>query len=135
MVNEPIIFIGVKNPSYIPAINLSMQIIDQYFNEHEFYFTYYNRDTAGISPSLWKHMMEYFGVKTLLDVGCGRGVSTSWFHLQGVKATCVEGSKDARSKNLLITLISEDGKNPSAVDERYIEHDYTRGPWWPSETV
>ena len=36
-------------------------------------------DPMGVSPSLWKHMVSHYGIKSVLDVGCGRGVSTSWF--------------------------------------------------------
>ncbi len=45
-------------------------------------------DSFGLSPRVWRDMMEYFGVKTLLDVGCGKGISTSWFYLQGVEVQC-----------------------------------------------
>ena len=36
-------------------------------------------DPMGVSPTMWKHMVEWLGVKSLLDVGCGIGTSTSWF--------------------------------------------------------
>ena len=52
-------------------------------------------DPYGLTPYVWRDMLEYFGVKTLVDVGCGRGISTSWFYLQGVRVQCVEGSHDA----------------------------------------
>jgi hypothetical protein len=81
-------------------------------------------DTQGISPAAWKHMVTYFGVKSLLDVGCGRGISTSWFVLHGVDALCVEGSHDAVANTML--------PDPS---KQIVEHDFSRGPWWPSHTV
>jgi len=81
-------------------------------------------DLHGISPALWKHMITYFGIKTLLDVGCGRGISTSWFALHGVDAHCVEGSHDAVSKSIL----------PDPANQ-VVEHDFSRGPWWPTQTV
>ncbi|KAG7346399.1 methyltransferase domain containing protein [Nitzschia inconspicua] len=56
------------------------------------------------------------------DVGCGRGVSTSWFHLHGANAKCVEGSHDAWEQSVI-------------PNELRTEHDFSRGPWWPSETV
>eukprot|EP00956_Cyclotella_meneghiniana_P039134 scaffold166121_cov56-Cyclotella_meneghiniana.AAC.1 len=34
-------------------------------------------DPMGVSPTMWKHMVEWLGVKSLLDVGCGIGTSTS----------------------------------------------------------
>jgi len=81
-------------------------------------------DLHGISPATWKLMIEYFGVKSLLDVGCGRGISTSWFALHGVETLCVEGSHDAVEKTMV----------PNA-DQVVTEHDFSRGPWWPSRTV
>lgn len=80
-------------------------------------------DLAGISPSVWKHMVTDYGVKSVLDVGCGRGVSTSWFALHGVDAKCVEGSHDAAERTLL--------PHP---ETQMTEHDFSRGPWWPAET-
>jgi hypothetical protein len=78
---------------------------------------------AGVSPAVWKHMVTDYGVKSVLDVGCGRGVSTSWFALHGVDALCVEGSHDAAARTLLTDPYSQ-----------LVEHDFTRGPWWPAKT-
>ena len=33
----------------------------------------------GISPSVWRTMIRFVGVKSLVDLGCGKGVSASWF--------------------------------------------------------
>ena len=57
-------------------------------------------DMDGISPKLWKYMIEYFGIKSILDVGCGKGISTSWFHFHGVQVQCVEGSHDGVEQKL-----------------------------------
>lgn len=66
-------------------------------------------------------MMGPLGIKSIVDVGCGKGVSTSEFKERGAKVLCVEGSHDAVSQTLLpLDLV--------------VEHDFTRGPWWPSET-
>lgn len=78
-------------------------------------------DLQGISPAVWKAMVQDYGIKTLIDLGCGRGISTSWFLTHGVDATCVEGSHDA----VLQTMMPI---------ERVIEHDFSRGPWWPAKT-
>ncbi len=61
------------------------------------------------------------GVKSLIDLGCGRGISTSYFMEYGVDALCVEGSHDAVQKSLL-------------PRDNIVEHDFTRGPWWPNKT-
>jgi 2-polyprenyl-3-methyl-5-hydroxy-6-metoxy-1,4-benzoquinol methylase len=84
-------------------------------------FTAY--DTAGVSPSVWKLMIQEFGVKSLLDVGCGRGTSTTWFLTHGVDVLCAEGSHDAYEKTFL--------PDPAT---QMIEHDFSRGPWWPEKT-
>jgi SAM-dependent methyltransferase len=84
-------------------------------------FTAY--DGAGVSPSVWQQMMETWGVHSLLDVGCGRGTSTTWFWKQGVKVLCVEGSHDAIQHTIL--------PDPAT---QVVEHDFSRGPWWPNDT-
>jgi hypothetical protein len=80
-----------------------------------------NFDAWGVSPTVWSNMMTKLGVKSLLDVGCGRGTSSRWFLEHKVKVLCVEGSKDAVSKSFLPT-------------DLIVEHDYSRGPWWPRDT-
>jgi hypothetical protein len=80
-------------------------------------------DLMGVSPAAWKHMITYFGIKSIMDVGCGRGISTSWFYLHGVDALCLEGSHDAVLKTML--------PHP---ETQIVEHDFSRGPWWPEKT-
>eukprot|EP00545_Synedropsis_sp_CCMP1620_P009495 CAMPEP_0119006214 /NCGR_PEP_ID=MMETSP1176-20130426/2171_1 /TAXON_ID=265551 /ORGANISM="Synedropsis recta cf, Strain CCMP1620" /LENGTH=379 /DNA_ID=CAMNT_0006958107 /DNA_START=63 /DNA_END=1199 /DNA_ORIENTATION=+ len=81
-------------------------------------------DIHGLTPSAWLWMVTEVGVKSVLDVGCGRGISTTWFVLHGVDAMCVEGSHDAYEKSML-----------PDKETRMVEHDFSRGPWWPSKTV
>lgn len=78
-------------------------------------------DGHGVSPLVWTHMIQDYGVHSLLDVGCGRGISTRWFLEHGVDVLCVEGSHDA-VENSFLPL------------DRIVEHDYSRGPWWPGKT-
>lgn len=83
-------------------------------------------DPNGISPSLWKEMVEWMGVKSLIDVGCGRGISTSWFVLHGMEyVVCVEGSHDAVTHSLLPGLKPQEG-----TEFELVEHDFSLGPWW-----
>ena len=84
-------------------------------------FTTY--DGQGVSPDTWKYMIEELGVKSMMDVGCGKGVSTLWFHFHSVKVLCLEGSHDAVSHTLL----------PDPANQ-VVEHDFSRGPYWPEET-
>ena len=80
-------------------------------------------DIQGISPATWKWMVQSMGVRSMVDVGCGRGLSTSWFVLHGVESLCVEGSHDARERTVL--------PDP---DTQMVEHDFSRGPYWPAKT-
>ncbi|GKY92925.1 hypothetical protein MPSEU_000261500 [Mayamaea pseudoterrestris] len=78
-------------------------------------------DLHGVSPNLWTNMILNYGVKSFLDVGCGRGTSSRWFLEHGARVLCVEGSHDAVTQSHL----------PANL---IVEHDYARGPWWPAET-
>ena len=78
-------------------------------------------DPDGISPAAWRFMMQNLTVQSLVDVGCGKGVSTSWFAAHGADVLCVEGSSDAVAASRL-------------PRDRIVEHDFSRGPWWPNNT-
>jgi len=78
-------------------------------------------DMSSRSNNTWNFMMGFLGVKSLLDVGCGVGVSSRYFLDRGARVLCVEGSHDAVQHSLL-------------PREMVVEHDYTRGPYWPDET-
>ena len=80
-----------------------------------------------ISPAVWKIMAGSYNIKSVLDIGCGRGWSTLWFLLHNVDATCVEASKHAIRDTVIPQEVIKDGK--------LVEHDFTLGPWWPTETV
>ena len=85
-------------------------------------FTQY--DGHGVSPNTWTHMMQDLNVRSVMDIGCGRGISSSWFLDHGISHTlCVEGSHDAYERTLL----------PDRTTQM-VEHDYSRGPWWPQDT-
>jgi len=85
----------------------------------------------GVSPTLWSHMVSHLGIKSLLDLGCGRGISTSWFVTHGLDyVVCAEGSHDAVTQSLLPKI-----KVPKGTKYELVEHDFSRGPWWPSRTV
>lgn len=114
----------------LPSVRIEKKAVDQ---ERKIYggagdqqhlggFT--DLDLAGVSPAIWRQMLTEFGVHSVLDVGCGRGTSTAWFALQGCRAQCVEGSHDAVEKNMFRKIV------PNGV----VEHDFSRGPWWPGQT-
>jgi len=78
-------------------------------------------DPHGLAPALWEYMIKVINVKSMVDVGCGRGKNTKYFLDKGVDVLCVEGSHDAVSRTFL-------------PPERVVEHDFSRGAWWPERT-
>jgi len=82
---------------------------------------YKDNDTETYDPLLWTWMVNILQVSSLIDVGCGIGISTRWFLDNGVNATCVEGSPSA--------------VKISHVPNNVVEHDYTKGPWWDSDKI
>jgi hypothetical protein len=78
-------------------------------------------DSMGVCPTTWTKMITEYGINSVMDVGCGRGISARWFYEHNVSVLCVEGSRDAVAKSFLA---------PGNI----INHDYSRGPWWPAET-
>lgn len=80
-------------------------------------------DHGGISPHLFKKMISDYGVHSFLDIGCGRGFSTSWFAMHGCDVLCIEGSHDGVSRSVL-----------PQPERQVIEHDFSRGPFWPAKT-
>lgn len=51
-------------------------------------FTEY--DSSGVSHNTFNFMIGGLAIKSLVDVGCGKGVSTKYFYDKGVKVLCVE---------------------------------------------
>lgn len=74
-------------------------------------------DRHGVSNMTWDFMIGILGVKSLLDIGCGRGYSTNYFHKKGVRVMCIEGSKSAIEATHL----------PSK--DLIVEHDYSQGSY------
>ena len=81
-------------------------------------------DSQGVIPVVWKHMASHLGIKSVLYVGLGRGISTSWFKLHGVETRCVEGSHDAMVQSIVL-----------GTKSIVVEHEFSRKPWWPKRTV
>jgi SAM-dependent methyltransferase len=66
-------------------------------------------DAATWFPELWQWATEYYGVKSVLDIGCGEGLSTQFFDDLGCRAVGLDGVKQA---------------NPLVR-----QHDFALGPW------
>lgn len=67
-------------------------------------------------------MLKSLNVRSFLDIGCGRGISTKFFKDHGVKVLCVEGSNDALKQTLLDR------------ETDIVQHDFSRGAWWSDRT-
>jgi len=78
-------------------------------------------DYEGLSNNTFNWMLNRLAVKSIVDLGCGIGASTSYFLEKGVEVLCIEGSHDAVTRSML----------PKEV---IVEHDFTRGSWWPEAT-
>lgn len=123
-------YLTLKSPANKPSVLLSPEEEEQAAKKRKIYggvgdklhlggFT--NRDEMGISENLWNWMMGPLAVRSLIDVGCGKGVSTNYFYRHGADVLCVEGSHDAVRQSLL-------------PHDKVVEHDFSRGQWWPDQT-
>lgn len=81
-------------------------------------------------PDVWQYLADKYKIATIVDIGCGAGWNTEWWHSKGFHAVGIEGWPDAIAK-IRIPM------------ERVIVHDYTIGPLpvprtdlaWSSEFV
>jgi len=71
-------------------------------------------DANTFMPDVWQHLIDTFGIRSVVDIGCGYGHSTKWFRDHGLHATGIEGDPAA----------VEGTKCPGAI----VKHDYTLGP-------
>mmetsp|Transcript_24291 Transcript_24291/g.33452 ORF Transcript_24291/g.33452 Transcript_24291/m.33452 type:complete len:328 (+) Transcript_24291:67-1050(+) len=77
-------------------------------------------DTSSFEPKVWSWLIETLRVRSLIDVGCGSGVVVKYFLERGVDAWGVEASNEAIQTSFL-------------PRDRIVQHDFTRGPWFPPE--
>ena len=52
-------------------------------------------------PLMWAHLVRKYGIRSVLDVGCGRGYSALYFKSLGCHIKGIDGSQEAQSTNLL----------------------------------
>ena len=65
-------------------------------------------------PIMWKYLVEKYGIKTVLDVGCGRGFSTRYFESIGCDILGIDGSTKAQEVSL--------------IPDSFLLNDYEDGP-------
>jgi len=68
-------------------------------------------DAATWYPRLWRTLVREHGVRSMIDIGAGEGLTVEYFAMLGCEAVGVEGTPQQ--------------------NERLIQHDYTTGPFDP----
>lgn len=120
-------------PNALPALPVS-DTVGQKLQEHRNALGYgganegmhiggfLQNDTKSYERNLWHWLIFSQKVTSMLDVGCGMGYSSKYFLDHGVDVLCVEGSHEGVETTVL-------------PKSRVVEHDFTRGPWWPKDQV
>lgn len=74
-----------------------------------------NGDPLTWTPTLWRWTTTELEVGSVLDIGCGEGHSTRFFHELGCRVLGVDGSVQA--------------KRDSVITEHHVVHDFSTGPF------
>jgi SAM-dependent methyltransferase len=77
-------------------------------------------DPGTWSPHLWSWVLEEFQIRSVLDVGCGEGHSTKFFHDQGCEVLGIDGCMQAIQD--------------SVIPAHVIQHDLCEGPFVPDHS-
>ena len=72
-------------------------------------------------PHLWSWAIKEFGVRSVMDVGCGEGHSAKFFHNRGCQVVGVEGCHQAIEDTVIPGLV--------------FQHDFRDGPFAPDQPV
>jgi SAM-dependent methyltransferase len=64
-------------------------------------------------PYMWSYLVKTYNIKSVLDIGCGRGYSALYFKSLGCNVTGIDGSKQAFEDNV--------------IKDTFVHHDYTLG--------
>lgn len=76
-------------------------------------------DPATWNPNLWDYFMNTLGVKSVIDIGCGTGLSMNYFLSKGCEVLGLEGAQGAI--------------DASIIKEKIVLHDFANGPYIPQK--
>jgi len=51
-------------------------------------------DPHSFSPSTWNYIIERFAIRSVLDIGAGRGHAAHYFHRAGMQVLAIDGMKE-----------------------------------------
>lgn len=74
---------------------------------------FYDGDPATYYPEMWEYLVNVFKIKSVLDIGCGRGFSTKFFKSLNCDVIGVDGSEKIKEMSL--------------VPESFVLNDYEKG--------
>jgi len=96
---------------------------------------YIGGDQGTYYPTMWRYILEKYSPKTVVDIGCGVGHSTLFFHEEGCNVLGVDGAEGA-ANNFLVPgkfrkVDYQDGPALSEFEEfdfcwscEFVEHVY-----------
>ena len=61
------------------------------------------RDNEGVSSNVWNFMMGPLAIKSFIDLGCGKGVSTKYFMDNGKTVDSATGTIVVECRETMIT--------------------------------
>lgn len=64
-------------------------------------------DPCTFAPAVWRYMVERFAVRTVLDVGSGRGHAADWFHRAGCRVVAMDASPVNVANALFPTVLHD----------------------------
>jgi SAM-dependent methyltransferase len=77
-----------------------------------------NGDDSTFAKEVWDWMIRY-GIKSVMDIGCGEGYSTKYFFDNGLDVIGIEGGEKAIAN--------------SPIKNKLVCHDFTSGAYIPSK--
>lgn len=69
-------------------------------------------------PAVWSHIIKKYNIKSVMDVGSGRGHAAKWFASQGLQTTAVDGLEDNIINAVYPSILCDltEGSYTTAVD-------------------